>query len=681
MKKYLMLGLSVLAFVSCNKDNFSSNDGLPAGYTDAKAVETEYQSNFVKTFGAPNANETWGFGSSNSSSKANAMRRAIPSAYPFPGDADASKFLADVPAGVEKLTQNAASVNAYIDESWTGELNIWGAYVDGKTTGGTIYLKGTLDFSNRKFYIAANTEVYLLEGAVLTLRANDAGNLQENCNFYMAANSKIVANGELKLNKGLHIYNHGTIEAPKISTNNNSLLYNVNLVIVTGKISVENNESVVVNDGTITATDMNTAGSGKVQNNGDVTITGTTLVNSNNNTWVNNGHFHTGNFIYNAGSDDVINNCYLEVDEDFNINLGDNPGTANFKMNGGSGVVTKYFNGGGNWNKTYSTGSSKADGGPFHIYMGASSVFKVTETATMNATKANYGVYGPAEGNAAVFQAKKIVAGKANQGYEVTYGGNLAVVTDDHFDNGFSGTYPFIDFKGDAKIYAPGYEDGKPATIEKTNCNPGFNGGTVPPAENPSLHVMAEDLSATDASDFDFNDVVFDVFYVDANTVTIKVLAAGGTLPLRICENDEWEIHKLFDVDETCMVNTGSKYHTAKAPYSQTTKPYVTLTLTSKTWTKDQDTFAAEVNENIKLEVKKNGTWHELTAYQGKPAAKIASPVDIYMKNVTDENGKDASWYPEEYRWPWEKQDFSALFKEYVLNGNKWYVTKKVAEE
>ena len=201
-------------------------------------------------------------------------------------------------------------------------------------------------------------------------------------------------------------------------------------------------------------------------------------------------------------------------------------------------------------------------------------------------------------------------------------------------------------------------------------CTPGFNiKNGDEPAGLPSLHVMAEDLSATEASDFDFNDVVIDVFYVDENTVTIKLLAAGGTLPLRICENDNWEVHKLFNVDEKCMVNTGTKYHTPSAPYSQTTKPYVTLTLTGKTWSNVQSDFAAQVRDQIKLEVKKDNKWNELKADQGQPTCKIATPVNIYMK--------DADWYPEEYRWAWEKQNIGNLFRQYVTNPSvQWYTTK-----
>ena len=99
-----------------------------------------------------------------------------------------------------------------------------------------------------------------------------------------------------------------------------------------------------------------------------------------------------------------------------------------------------------------------------------------------------------------------------------------------------------------------------------------------------------------------------------------------------------------------------------------------TLTLTGKTWSSDQNTFAAQVNSQVKLEVYKDNRWIELTAEQGQPACKIATSVNIYMK--------DYDWYPEEYRWPWEKQNIGVDFKNWVADPTvKWYTTRKSIEE
>jgi hypothetical protein len=583
MKKYLMTTIAVVtmgaAFTSCshNFDVYNSEDEkVEKEKYSAELVQAEYEALFEQTFGKPADDQDWGFGDDNASTRAftRAFTRLIQPSFDFPDDADASKFLADVPEGVNSYAAECVANNqtdgygagtSYVDPTWTGQVNIWGAWDGSKSSGGTLYIKGENDFTNRKFYVAANTEIYLVKNAVLKLSSSNASDLQGGCNFYLADGAKIITDAELVLNNGLHIYNHGTIEANKLHANSNSVLYNKGTVTVDTRISVENDFSVIVNDGTITAADLNTAGSGKFENNGSVTISGTTFVNSNSNTWVNNGQYHTGNFIYYAASDEVINNCKLTVDEDFGINLSDNPGNGNFKMDAGSSVVTKNFYGGGNWSGTYAGTWCNAQGGPFYIYMGAGSVFKVTETATMNASKENYGIYGPTDGSSydgvsyAVFEAKNVVMGKENQGFEVTYGGNLAVVAESHFAQGNDGQedHPFIDFKGsNAKIYAPVFESGKPnITIEETECNPGFEGDET----LTEVRVICEDLFANSGSDFDFNDLVFDVVFGDNAKIIIR--AAGGTLPIYI---NEIEIHAymgyatLNEKGQLPMLNTGA---------------------------------------------------------------------------------------------------------------------------
>ena len=466
--------------------------------------------------------------------QAKASRRTINPVFKFPQDADASKFLAAVPAGIEKLTQNAAAVNNYIDGSWTGELNIWGQWDGSKTSGGTLYITGQNWFLDRKFYVAPNTDIYLVEGAVLVLRAEDATNLQGGCNIYMASGAKIATpdGAELVLNNGLRLYNHGTIDVAKLSVNNSSVLYNSNVVQVRGELSTENSNSVIVNDGTMTATRLHTAGSSHVENNANMTISGNTDIDSNNNTWVNNGHYTTDYFYYTAGSNDVINNCHLTVNELFKINLGDTDKNG-FQMDSNCGVVTKNFEA----------------AGPSYIFMGAQSVFEVTETATMNITKDFYGIYGPETGDNAVFHAKKIVSGASeNQGFVANYFGQLVVAYDEsHFPQGFSDKDAQQQANGEVGNQ-PYYHIGDGAFVEKTefvdytvassNCNPGFNGDGGNKEELKQYTYFAfEDLGTSD--DFDFNDVVVRVSTPDENNVsTVELCAIGGTLLQKVfCDN------------------------------------------------------------------------------------------------------------------------------------------------
>ena len=118
----------------------------------------------------------------------------------------------------------------------------------------------------------------------------------------------------------------------------------------------------------------------------------------------------------------------------------------------------------------------------------------------------------------------------------------------------------------------------------------------------PDHRIIAEDLSVEDASDFDFNDVVFDVKmnYPNNGEHTIILQAAGGTLPLTVGGS---EVHELFGVSTTTMVNTGAGV--SKAP--------VTFKYAKNT---------TNVNE-IPVTVQKNGQWIELEALKGKVASKI----------------------------------------------------------
>lgn len=141
-------------------------------------------------------------------------------------------------------------------------------------------------------------------------------------------------------------------------------------------------------------------------------------------------------------------------------------------------------------------------------------------------------------------------------------------------------------------------------------------GGDIP--GTTSLRVMAEDLSANEASDFDFNDVVLDFEGNEQGTaISITLQAAGGTLPLRINENDEWEVHKLFGVATNVMVNTNAQ---AKGLNGDTKAPVSVGTLNINF---TPENFCEKVNA-IKIEVQKNGTWMELRARQGEACCKFA---------------------------------------------------------
>lgn len=94
--------------------------------------------------------------------------------------------------------------------------------------------------------------------------------------------------------------------------------------------------------------------------------------------------------------------------------------------------------------------------------------------------------------------------------------------------------------------------------------------GDMPPRPDVDrVRIMCEDLGAAH-SDFDYNDVVFDIKFIkNGSTVTADIIlqAAGGTLPLTI---GGYEVHNLFGVAVTDMVNTGTGPQRDPVPFTVT---------------------------------------------------------------------------------------------------------------
>ena len=148
----------------------------------------------------------------------------------------------------------------------------------------------------------------------------------------------------------------------------------------------------------------------------------------------------------------------------------------------------------------------------------------------------------------------------------------------------------------------------------------------------PTYRVIAEDLNASEASDFDFNDVVFDVEPNEAGTAAkIVVRAAGGIYKLTVAGE---EVHAAFGENAKAdglypMINT------------QPWNPDVKATLI-ESYSGDFSSDAAIRNtiKNIEIKVYKPGFEEngiELPAQTGKPACKIL--VDQTFNVVTERTG------------------------------------------
>ena len=629
--------MGAMVFTSCGQDDVYSE-------TNAERIANDkYAAAFEKAFGKVGPDVDWGFSSKKAGARAITRAGGVTfnTTITFPEDYKGSfaPNLDGIPSYNDycKTLPNATQYWAP-DEFGYGVVYIDAVqkiHINGGTEGqrSRLYLKsGTYDFTGYEFYLGKYVDLFLLEGATLTLDNTVATNAI--FDIYIADGAELIANGEngLKANSGAHIYNHGTLTCSKFEANTTSVLYNSGTMNVTGTVSAESNssdggQSFIVNSGEIECTDVVVNG-GAVKNDYEWKVSGTTEINSPNSGWINTNHWETGNYAYVAGSENVINSCFLEVDNDFDMNVSSlsATGAQAFKMNSGSSVVTTNFYGGRDLS------DNVVKGGPFRINMAENSLFKVTNTATlesgrgpMSEGEVGFGFFGPSEGGYAVFQAKDIVrdatlAAQNNHG-AVTYGGNLYVSAETHFAQGYdsdgTGTYaprPFIfeqgSFSIDNNIFAAGFKSGKPnITIEETPCCPGFYGG------DPLYRVIAEDLSASEAGDFDFNDVVFDVVKAEDGKTTLKLICAGGVLPLRVRganESEGVEIHSVFGQEEPNDKGEYSMFNTGAGP----TKPEAEFTV-------DGEYTTPEQIKNIIIEVKKNGTWMKLDATRGKAACKI----------------------------------------------------------
>lgn len=193
----------------------------------------------------------------------------------------------------------------------------------------------------------------------------------------------------------------------------------------------------------------------------------------------------------------------------------------------------------------------------------------------------------------------------------------------------------------------------------QSGCTPGFTADVPPIIPDPDydIRIIAEDLSAQGASDFDFNDVVLDVKF--GSKAQIRLTHAGGTLPLCIGVKDlAHEVHNLFGVwkgefptqdnatvEKQEMVNTGAG--PKKDPVDITDVMNVAIA------------DAAAANTNLRLYVYKNGTWQEMESPKGEPACKLAVGTDY---KVLPERKSIKGEYP--------------LFVDWATNANftsKWW--------
>ena len=181
-------------------------------------------------------------------------------------------------------------------------------------------------------------------------------------------------------------------------------------------------------------------------------------------------------------------------------------------------------------------------------------------------------------------------------------------------------------------------------------------GTTPPPPSGFICRIVAEDLTVGENSDFDFNDVVFDV--IDGGK-TLRLRAAGGELPLYVAGQ---EVHDAFatkysGITRTTLINTGWNGPVDYENY------YVDIP--------SRGTYSTRaLAESIPIVVHKNGQEITLRAVKAKVASKVAV-------------GSDFEWCAEreDIDKKFRKKDYTKLFQQYVIgklgddwdSGTAWY--------
>ena len=692
MKKYLMAGIAALAmgsmFTSCSHDmSLYNGDGT-------KAVVDKYEQAFVDAYGEPDANQTWGFGEKTTTvAGTRGMTRSVPSSPTFKdGDcpsmptkykntlaeaiADGAKYAKDyqnyqkgdviyINTDYQTLNnpQNTEDLIIYVDGNVTyfGQTNQNGTGTTICVTEGstlklgqvserlTIYLapNATLDITEQldwqgnpspsKEYVwnASKNQNDIFEKNTFTFTKDNAA-------LYMNTGSQVLGD-VIYFKDGYTVLNEsGTITTNELHVENGAILYNKNEVIATGVIALRNTNGEIDNFGTMEGASMTLDANSRFNNvaGGEVTISGLTKINndSGNNAWQNNGQFNTGSFEITGGCQDPVafNNCHMSVTNKFFMNHG------NFVLDGGAAVECGSFE----WQ----------DDNYFH--MGGKALLKVTGQLLANNDDTGYGFYGDDQ-EYAVIQAGSIEKGSQGK-FRAAYFGNIFVDTDNHFtqgENSADGTwYTFDDnvkFSFTDNTDVSGFQTHGAKTAQKvTNfsitipadakgCTPGYSYTTGPQPVTETIRVIAEDLSVKERSDFDFNDVVFDVYWThtpgssDNQTVKVIVRAAGGELPIFIGNIDNaLEIHNLFANvnDESRHITSKTMMNTYAGQHTSYTCPEV---LVESNWWSGSD--IQTIAKSIKIYVRKSGTDYELTAEKGEAACKIAVLQDYEWCNERED--------------------------------------------
>lgn len=498
------------------------------GYSSAKAVLVENKQATVSFGGINNIAST-------------VKTKAVSTIVNFTAP-DASQFPTKEVAQQMNLQQTNGQIGTagnYEIKSSVNAINNWA---------GNANLYITEDVTLNSLYITTNSKIFVLPGITLTLNLSGYSLGQTGSVISVGEGAKLILNSGRLQASNATIYNAGTVKAEDLDVAGNGYVYNRGTLSITKSVTVANHNSLLVNEGTMTALSFETQGSSSFYNSGKVEISGKSHLSSNYQKWENQGYFKTNSMVIEASSSNLLNACQLYIDGEFKINTTSTTSDNAFKMDGGAYTEC---------------GSLYLDNAS--IVMGGKSFFNVKGTATYNYNLG--GFYATAQ-DFALLKIGKTVQKLNAQGNTIGYHGKLYVACDEHFENGLSGTVPYIIWEGDAQLTGA---DNAEISIPSSNCNPGYNskpdnGGN----DTPATYAYAFEDMMKEVGDYDFNDVVLYVSVpYDKNrkkVIDVTLKAAGATKKLAVGFNNSGQKQTLFaDVHEALGVAAGTLVNTGTA--------------------------------------------------------------------------------------------------------------------
>lgn len=566
MKKYLMTGVAALAicaaFTSCSKSGEELYDAGKITQNEAAQIEENYNKAFIATFGQPAANQDWGFGRAVGTravanvdyvlTEQSPNKPSAPEQPSFRSKPSAPTFNTTVPSGTLKATkanwkdnesfyidndpveldnpQNQSNVTIYA----TGN-NVTYQYDTNQNGNGTKIIvteNSTLTLTK----VGNNLSIYLAQGA--TLNVPDGATFKKSsAMLYMSTGSIVNGGNNLTFEENFVALNDGgTLNVKTVTVDGGALLYNDGILTAETNIVLKNTNGELVNSGTITSPSFDQRSGGKFLNDeeGKVTITGMTYLTNTNCVWQNKGSYTTDNVdIENTRT--VYNNCKMTVTQKFHFIK-----NSAFVLDGHASVKTATMD----WDDDCD------------FYMKDESLLWVEgQLMALNDDK-GYGAHGLGAGYS-IIKAGSIAYQSGKQS-RMNYWGNIFVDTDSHFPQGFDdpsnkttgASQPHYYYSTQNKtVMFKFLEDACPITspIIAGACHHGYNPPTPP--SDWDIRIIAEDLNAKAAdseatddwsvgSDWDFNDVVFDVKFTSATTANVKIVGAGGVYPLFVAGHE-----------------------------------------------------------------------------------------------------------------------------------------------